>query len=283
MFILFLLFIPADLCYTVIDYILSLESGEHMMGLNLFLYIMVFILGACLFSFLNVVIYRVPRKLNFLTGRSQCPACGHRLGAGDLVPLVSWLGLRGRCRYCQVRVSRRYPLVELLGGSLALVSLWRFGPGPQALLAFAFMTLLTAVALVDLDTMEIPNGFVLAAALLAVPAFGLFPAVSWGSRLLGLVAVSGVLLVITLLVPGAFGGGDIKLMAACGLFLGWKLSLLAFFLAVLGGGAYGVIVLARRQKGRKDHFAFGPFLCLGMLVALLWGEALLRGYWNLMF
>ena len=187
-----------------------------------------------------------------------------------MVPVFSYLFLRGRCRYCGAKISPRYPLVELLGGISAVFCMYCFGNvtdgvfhfSVQPVLIFLFLAVLTAVAFIDLDTMEIPNGLVLAAAVC------------------GIFSVSVPLLVMTLLIPGAFGGGDLKLMAACGLILGWQLSYLAAFLAIVTGGIYGIYLLAARKKDRKDHFAFGPFLCVGMAVSVFWGQAILKWYFS---
>ncbi len=247
--------------------------------LEFFLALILFLWGSCIFSFLNVVIYRVPLGKSFVTGRSACPACGHELSMLDMIPILSWLSLRGRCRYCGAPVSPRYSLVEGLGGIAALLSVWRFGWSVEALFSFAFFCVLTVVSFVDMDTMEIPDGFVLTALLLAalhLPFTG-EPFPFWG-HLIGFFCVSAPLFLVTVLIPEAFGGGDIKLMAACGLFLGWRLTLVSFFFAVLMGGVWGIFLMASGQKGRKDHFAFGPCLCLGMALSVLWGDAVLHWY-----
>lgn len=225
-----------------------------------------FLLGAALFSFMNVVAWRLPRGKNPLTGRSFCPQCGAALTAGDLVPVFSWLFLRGRCRHCRAPIPVRYLLVELLGGVLALGCRWRFGTAYtlgeglfgmrwQGLLALALCGVLLSIALIDAETQLIPN------------------------RLNAAVAVLAVLnLLLCLAIPGAFGGGDIKLMAAAGLFLGWQHTLLAMFFGILGGGFYGMYLLAARKADKKDHFAFGPFLCVGIVLALLFGDPVLAWY-----
>lgn len=237
--------------------------------------------GASIFSFLNVVIYRVPRKISFVKGASHCPGCGHRLSALDMIPVFSWIFLGGRCRYCGERISPRDMWVELLGGCIALLCVYKTGFHPASLTVFAFLGMLTAVAFVDMDTMEIPDGFVLALLVLGVVSFVTMPGMPLSWRLAGVFSVSLPLWLITLAVPGAFGGGDIKLMGACGLLLGWKLSLVSLFLAVLSGGLYGIYLLTSGRKGRKDRFAFGPFLCLGMFAAVFWGERLVAWYLGL--
>lgn len=240
--------------------------------------ILIFILGSCIFSFLNVVIYRLPRKMDFITGRSMCLSCGHVLGAFDMIPVLGWVILRGKCRYCGRKVSMRYPAVELLGGVLGVCCLHHYGMNQGAIVSFAFLCVLTVVSFVDLDTMEIPFSFVLAAGVVGILSCLFFPEISIFERGIGMVCVSLPLYLLTIPVPGAFGGGDIRLTAACGIFLGWKLNLLALFLAVMGGGIYGMWLLATKRKGKKDHFAFGPFLCVGMATAMFAGENILNWY-----
>lgn len=248
---------------------------------EVFLGVLLFMGGACIFSFLNVVIYRVPRHISFIKGRSMCTDCSHVLGALDMVPILSWLFLGHKCRYCGAPVSGRYAFVEGIGGCLALITIARYGLSMEALFQFVFFCLLTVVAFVDWDTMEIPNGFVVAVLLLAVfhlPLTGSFP---WSDALIGFVIVSVPLYLITVVIPGAFGGGDIKLMAVCGMFMGFQVTLISFFFAVLGGGFYGIYLLASHRKGKKEHFAFGPFLCVGMLVGELWGLQVFTWYLGL--
>lgn len=216
--------------------------------------------------------------MDFVTGRSACPFCGHALGAPDMVPVLGWVFLGGKCRYCKAGISVRYPLVELAGGIAAVLCSYHFGINPRAIIAFLFLCVLTVVSFVDMDTMEIPFSLVIAAALMGVLSVLFFPEISFVERVIGIFCVSVPLYLLTVAVPGAFGGGDIKLMAACGIFLGWKLNLLALFLGVMGGGIYGFWLLAAKRKKRTDHFAFGPFLCLGMAAALFWGEKILDWY-----
>lgn len=237
-----------------------------------------FVFGSVIGSFLGVVVDRVPQGISVAKGRSFCPHCGETLRPRDLVPLVSWLALRGRCRFCGAPISRRCPALEAAGGALALVCAGALGLTAQAAVAFGALCVLLCIALIDADTMEIPNGLVLALAGLALLSLFAAPAVGVGSRLLGAAAVSLPLLLITRLIPESFGGGDVKLMAAAGFLLGWRAVLVAAFLALVAGGLYGVWLLATRRAGRKSHFAFGPFLAGGIGVALLWGEALIGGY-----
>ncbi len=165
-----------------------------------------------------------------------------------------------------------------MGGVFALVCVWKYDFSFQALMLFILFSLLTVVSFVDMDTMEIPNGFVIALFVIGAAMVFAFPEVSLIQRLIGIVSVSVPLTVITLIIPGAFGGGDIKLMAAAGWAIGWQLNLLALFFGILFGGFYGIWLLAARKKGKKEHFAFGPFLCVGIAIAFLWGNPLLHWY-----
>jgi leader peptidase (prepilin peptidase)/N-methyltransferase len=196
----------------------------------------------------------------------------------DMVPVLNWFYLRGRCRNCKEPISFRYPAVELLGGLFAMACFFQYGMSLKFLLYFAFLCMLTMIGFIDHDTMEIPNE--LSFLILVIGIVDCFagegPALM--ERIIGMLVVSIPMLLLALLIPGAFGGGDIKLMAAAGLLLGWKLTLLSAFLAIVSGGFYGIFLLASQKAGRKEHFAFGPFLCVGMAVALFAGNEILNWY-----
>lgn len=242
------------------------------------IYGFVLVAGICIGSFLNVLIYRIPAKLNFAKGRSFCPGCGHDLKAADLVPVVSFLFLRGKCRYCGDPISARYPMVELMGGVLALCSVLRFSFTWQALVVFVTACILLVIAFIDIDTMEIPNGLVAAILVLAVLSLVCFREIGWLSGLIGFFVISLPMLLMDLIIKDSFGGGDIKLCAACGLMLGWQQMLAAALIALITGGIFGAFLLISKKKGRKEHFAFGPFLSLGILIALFAGNFLIESY-----
>lgn len=245
------------------------------------LYGFLFLFGVCIGSFLNVVAYRVPNGLSIAKGRSFCPACQGAIRGRDLVPIFSFLLLRGRCRHCGTRISPRYPLVELAGGLLALLAFWRYDFTLQALAAFAVLAVLLAVALIDADTMTIPNGLLIALLVPTAAAPFLFPEPGLLSRGIGLLAVSLPMFLLSLLIRDCFGGGDIKLTAVCGFLLGWENMLLAAFLAILPAGAYAVWLMAGKRRERGAHMAFGPFLAFGIAVAFLFGKQLVSGYLSL--
>ena len=185
--------------------------------------------------------------------------------------------------FFQEGVHKRYIANAMLGGILASFTTWNYINISTVLTILLFLALLSIISSVDIATMEIPNTFVIAALVLGIISIFTLPGTSLPSRILGMFVVSVPLLLITLLIPGAFGGGDIKLMAACGLFLGTKLTLLSFAFAVLTGGLYGIWLLVMKKKSGKEHFAFGPFLCLGMAAALFIGDKVWHWYVGLLY
>lgn len=242
-----------------------------------------FIIGACLTSFLQVVVERstTPGSLPFYKGRSHCDACGATLTAGELVPVFGWLFLRGRCRHCRAKVSPRYPITEAVGGVCCGLLALAFAASPlQLLVGVIFWALLMLIALYDAKTMEIPDLYTLLLCLPAIAAVWVFPQGSIWAHVIGAVCISLPLLLIALLLPGAFGAGDIQLMFVCGFFLGWKNCLVAFFLALLVAGAQAVFLFAsgRAKFGQGAHMPFGPALCAGCFLSLLYGQALLNWY-----
>ena len=181
----------------------------------LFSGILVFFMGASIFSFMNVVAYRMPRNMDFINGRSRCPKCGKKLAFIDMIPVVSYFLLGGKCRFCGSRIRPRYVFMEIIGGISCLLSFQHYGISLAALLVFLFISVLFTVALIDAETMEIPDDFHIVILVLAVLMI-LFGKTSFWSHLIGMFCVSVPMLLLALAVPGGFGGGDIKLMAVCG-------------------------------------------------------------------
>lgn len=247
------------------------------------LYSFFFIVGSVIGSFLNVLIYRIPRKINPCKGRSFCPSCNHQLKAIDLVPVFSWLFLGRKCRYCKNVISYRYPLVEMLGGILALLSIVVLGFSLEAVIFFVTSCILLTVAYIDWDTMEIPDGLILSLLVPGVCAVFLIPDISIISRLIGLFVISVPMFIMNLIISDSFGGGDIKLCFFAGFLLGWQNMIVAAFIALVLGGIYGIYLLLTKKKGKKDHFAFGPFLSIGLIISLLCGKSLINSYLSLFF
>ncbi len=252
------------------------------------LWLLRFAMGACVFSFLHVVACRLPAGESVVRGRSHCAYCGRILTAEELIPCVSYLIQGGRCRGCGGKLSGSYFLTELAGG---LAFVWCgvcYGCGTWGLLslrgflAFAYMGILMTVALIDWDTRIIYDRFHMGILLLGVAAWRLCPEHSLTDRLIGAAAVSLPMLLIALKIEGAFGGGDIKFMAASGFLLGWRSILAAMFLGLLLGGAYAGGMLAAKRLTGKDHFAFGPFLAAGLAVAYFYGDRIAGWYLSLL-
>ncbi len=247
-----------------------------------------FMMGACIFSFVNVVICRLPRGESVIKGRSHCMECGHELAAKELIPLISYIALRGRCSQCGVQIPVRDFVVECTGGAAFVCCASFYGIGktgvisPRGLLVFAFLTILMMVAAIDWDTRIIYDRFHVCIGLLGLAAVWLFPEISLKSRLIGLAVISVPMLGLALLIPDAFGGGDIKLMAVCGWLLGWKANVVAMFIGLLTAGIYCGVMLAAGKLGRKDHFAFGPFLAAGLAAAAFCGEWIGNWYLSLL-
>lgn len=243
------------------------------------LYLYVFVVGIVIGSFLNVVIYRVPLAISVAKGRSFCPNCQAPIKGYHNIPVFSYLWLRGKCADCGQPISIRYPLVELFTGLLALLILAVYGFSFQWLVVFSAGAILICITMIDFDTMIIPNGLVLALMAPALVSFFFFPEVGILSRVIGIFAISLPMLILVLFIPDAFGGGDIKLMAVAGFMLGWEHTLLAAFIGLLLGGAVAVVLLAKKTPDK--HMPFGPYLCIGIMTALLFGDIIIKWYLNL--
>ncbi|MGJ7044583.1 prepilin peptidase [Thermoanaerobacterium thermosulfurigenes] len=242
------------------------------------LYILVFVFGTIIGSFLNVVIYRFPRNESIVYPPSHCTNCESELKPYDLVPIVSYIFLRGRCRYCGNRISIRYPIVELLTGLIYLILFIYFGISIKSL-SYAFLeSLLIVITFMDMEHKIIPNKVILIG-LIAGVAFRLIM-INYGvwDYIVGFLVGGGVLLFISLLSGGGMGGGDIKLMAMIGLFIGWKLTISTLFLAVVLGAVGGIVLVLFKIKTRKDYIPFGPYISIACIISILYGYDLLNMY-----
>lgn len=255
-----------------------------------------FLLGLGVGSFANVLIYRVPRRLSFVAPRSFCPSCGHVIRPYDNIPIISYLWLCGRCRDCGAGISIRYPVVELLCGSLWLGVFWHPGlPWTPAMASWTlqaelwpglfFVTVLLVISGIDLDEQIIPNRIVLPSIVIALLAVGAVAAVRGDYHVIlhavyGMLIGGGFLGIIAFLAPRGMGMGDAKLAAFLGIFLGFYI-LAGLLIAFLLGSIGGIILLAAKRKGRRERIPFGPFLALGGTLALFWGEPLYRLYRSL--
>lgn len=270
----------------------------------------VFVLGLLIGSFLNVVIYRLPRmmesawqaearamldlpeqppaRFNLVVPRSACPHCGHGIRWYENIPVISWLALRGRCSQCKARISVRYPLVELAAAALGLMAAMHFGYGPWLAAVLFACWMLLALAMIDFDTTLLPDSLnypLLWVGLLAAWA-GISP-VSLHDAVIG--AVVGYLVLWTLywsfkLLTGkeGMGYGDFKLLAALGAWLGWQMLPLVILLSSVVGAVIGGVLMATGAVKRDQGIPFGPYLAGAGLIALLWGELIVGAYLGMM-
>lgn len=248
---------------------------------------------ACLFglaigSFLNVLIYRIPQKQEFVKTPSHCMQCNHRLAWYDLVPLFSWLFLKGKCRYCKSPISKQYPLVELANAllwlSIFLTKLLGTNDDPlvlvHALLLSLMCSCLLALSVIDFRTFEIPVGFNIAIAIFG--AIRLLTDLSaWKDALIGLVCISLPLFLIFLISKGrAIGGGDVKLMAACGFLIGWQHICFAFVVGCILGSVIHIIRM--KVSGVEHVLAMGPYLSLGVVLSIFVCDPFINWYISLL-
>jgi len=236
------------------------------------------LLGLAIGSFVNVVIVRLPEHRSLWRTRSACPACGAGIAWHDNVPLLSFALLRGRCRACAIAIPWRYPIVEAVTAALFAIAFQRFGPTLDFVVAAILLAALVAITAIDLQLQIIPDAITLPGTVTGLLANVATGRVSIVDSLIGIALGGGLFLIIILVSGGGMGGGDMKLGAMLGAFLGWKVALLALFLAVLFGGVFAIVLLASGRRGRKDAVPFGPFLALGGAIALFAGEGMVTWY-----
>lgn len=263
------------------------------------------VLGLLVGSFLNVVIHRLPKMMerdwatqcaalrgeepgtgkpyNLVVPRSACPGCGHRIGALENIPVLSYAWLRGKCAACGAVISPRYPLVEAATGLLSAWAAWHFGPGWAALGALLFIWALVALTFIDLDTQLLPDGITLPLLWLGLlfnmgAVYVPLPEAVAGS-VAGYLTLWSVYWLFRLATgKEGMGYGDFKLLAAIGAWLGWKMLPLVILLSSLVGAVVGIVLIALFRHGREHPIPFGPYLAGGGLIALFWGQPIVQAY-----
>ena len=244
------------------------------------------VFGVLIGSFLNVVIWRVPRGESVVSPPSACPHCHAVIRSRDNLPVVGWLVLKGRCRDCAAPINARYPLVELGTGVLFAVFALRFGPDP-VLPAYLYLAAVgVALALIDLDCKRLPDALTLPSYPVAVALLGIAALVGTDSgsfvrALLGGMTMFAVYFALCFAYPAGMGFGDVKLAGVLGLYtgwLGWGVLAVGLFLGFLLGGLFGLALIAVKKGGRKTAVPFGPFMLLGVLIAVLVGADLAQAY-----
>jgi len=243
----------------------------------------IFAVGAIVGSFLNVCIHRLPSGESIVFPASHCPRCGEAIRPYDNIPILSYLILRGRCRYCGGAISARYPVVELLGGLAAVGCVLELGVSAHALLTFAFLCALIVITFVDLDCQIIPDAISLPGIGVGFAAALVLGQPTWRASLAGIALGGGLLWAVAegyhwLTGREGMGGGDIKLLAMIGAFLGWRAVPVSLMIASIAGTAVGVALMVGQRRNGRTAIPFGPFLALGAVCALFWGDALIAWY-----
>lgn len=264
----------------LIDYLNNINTTLSEFPIPWLQVVIVALMGIVFGSFLNVLIYRIPKGEEFVKTSSHCMKCGHKLAWYDNIPLFSWLTLGGKCRYCKEKISAQYPIIEATNGILWVAIVLLLGLSIHSI-ALCFITSgLLALSVIDWRTYEIANGFHVYIGVFAAINL-LFDYPNWLSYVIGFFAVSLLLLAIYLVSGGrAIGGGDVKLMAACGLFLGWKNVLLSLAIGCIVGSI--VHILRMKLSGANKVLAMGPYLSIGVLVSALFGNQIIAWYIGLL-
>ena len=250
--------------------------------MNTYFTIVSFIMGAVLGSFFNVCIYRIPNKQSIVNPPSHCYNCNNRLKSLDLVPILSWTLLRGKCRYCGQKISPRYALVELLTGILFVLVYRVYGYNTITLYYLLLVSLLLIITFIDLDHYIIPDELIIFGSIFNIIGKG----ISIKDSLLGGLICGGGMLALIYLIEliikkDVMGGGDIKLFGMVGLFLGIKLGLLTILLSVYVGAIYGVATIIYSKIKKKEFnsmIPYGPFISVGALISILYGTNIINWY-----
>jgi len=241
------------------------------------------IFGALIGSFLNVCIIRLPKEESIISPGSHCPHCKNQIKFYDNIPLISYLLLRGKCRYCKGQISTQYPLVEGITALSSLVLFMRFGPSLSYLIYFAFVAALIVITVIDLYHQIIPDVISLPGIGVGLLASLIIPQITFFDSLVGTLLGGGSLFLVATLYQWLFkregmGGGDVKLLAMIGAFLGWKAVILTILLGSLIGSIIGISIMVLKGKDFKYAIPFGPFLSLGAVIALFYQNEIIVWY-----
>jgi leader peptidase (prepilin peptidase)/N-methyltransferase len=241
--------------------------------------LVVFIYGLIFGSFYNVCIYRIPNKKSIAFPPSSCGNCNHKLHLIDLIPIASYVFLKGRCRYCNEKISIQYPLIELFTGLLFLFSYIQFGMSIMFIKSVVLVSIVLIVSMIDFKHYIIPDSISLLTFVLGIIFNLIIRDISIKSLIFAFILGGGFLFVIALIGP--MGGGDIKIMAGFALFLGFEKTILALLLSFTLGGIIGILLIVTKIKGRKDNIPFGPFLGMGSYISFIYFEQIFNWYINL--
>jgi len=245
--------------------------------------VLIFILGLIVGSFSNVCIYRIPKNESIIYPASHCPKCRSNISPKDNIPLLSFILLKGRCRNCKGKISIQYPIVELLTGLIYLIIYLAYGLSAQALIYIILSSALVIIAFIDLNEQIVPDVISLPGIVIGFIISFFVPYISFVNSALGVLVGGGIILIIGLagsviFKKEAMGGGDVKLAAMIGAFLGWRYIVISLFLGFFLGALAGIFLIMSKIKSREDTVPFGPFIVLGSFITLLWGEKIISWY-----
>jgi leader peptidase (prepilin peptidase)/N-methyltransferase len=249
-------------------------------GINV---VLIFVLGLIVGSFSNVCIYRIPRNESIIYPASHCPKCSSNISPKDNIPLLSYILLKGRCRNCKSKISIQYPVVEFLTGLIYLIIYLVYGLSIQTLIYIILSSALVIIAFIDLNEQIVPDVISLPGIVIGFIISFFVPYISFLNSVLGVVFGGGIILIIGLAGSAIFkkeamGGGDVKLAAMIGAFLGWRYIIISLFLGFFLGALTGIILILSKIKSREDVVPFGPFIVLGSFITILWGEKIISWY-----
>jgi len=245
--------------------------------------ILIFILGLIIGSFSNVCIYRIPKNESIIYPASHCPNCRSNISPKDNIPILSYILLKGRCRNCKSKISIQYPIVEFLTGLIYLIIYLIYGLSIQTLIYIILSSVLIIIAFIDFNEQIVPDVISLPGIVIGFVLSFFVPYISFINSALGVVVGGGIILIIGLVgsvifKKEAMGGGDVKLAAMIGAFLGWRYIIISLFLGFFLGALAGILLILLKIKSREDVIPFGPFIVLGSLITLLWGEKIISWY-----
>ncbi len=245
--------------------------------------ILIFILGLIVGSFNNVCIYRIPRNESIIYPASHCPKCRSSIKPIDNIPLLSYILLKGKCRNCGSKIPIQYPVVEFLTGIIYIFIFLIYGLTLQWLIYIILSSTLIIIAFIDLNEQIVPDIISLPGIVIGLILSFFVPYISFINSVLGVVVGGGIIFIIGLagsviFKKEAMGGGDVKLAAMIGAFLGWKYTIISLFLGFFLGALVGIFLILSKIKSREDMVPFGPFIALGSFITLLWGEKILSWY-----
>ncbi|WP_175615026.1 prepilin peptidase [Piscibacillus halophilus] len=244
----------------------------------LLIYLYITILGLILGSFYNVVGLRVPLKKSIVSPPSHCPDCKKQLRAYELIPFISYVFQKGKCRHCHTRISWTYPFFEVLTAGLFILAFFHIGFQLELLMAWIFVSLLIIITITDVHYQLIPNRILLFFLILIVPLRLMIQTDPWYDAFLGGIVGFGLLFLIALLSKGGMGGGDIKLFGVIGLVLGLQGTLITLFLATLLGAFIGCILMLFGKVKKGVPFAFGPFIAAAAIITYFYQDGLIEWY-----